>query len=236
MSYTWTTEFDCDHKTNWWYVIKDTPFDINSLKAKRRYEINKGSKNFAVKEIEPAKWCDQIFAVATAAYATYPEAYRPDISHDVFISKVEKWNFYKVYGAFSVSDGAFCGYACLIRNGMCIDFCMLKAIPSYEHLGLNAAIVNQILVDHEDFLNNGGYICDGARSIQHETAFQNYLEKYFEFRKAYCELHILYKPIIGFALKTIYPFRKLLYKINGWNIISKINALLQMEEINRMKF
>ena len=36
----WTTEFDCGCETEWWYVVKDTPFDIGSLKAKRRYEIN----------------------------------------------------------------------------------------------------------------------------------------------------------------------------------------------------
>lgn len=39
----WTSSFDCGHETNWWYVIKDTPFDINELKKKRRYEIRKGN-------------------------------------------------------------------------------------------------------------------------------------------------------------------------------------------------
>ena len=42
----WTSDFDCNEKTNWWYVIKDTPFDISKIKAKRRYEINKGMKFF----------------------------------------------------------------------------------------------------------------------------------------------------------------------------------------------
>ena len=37
----WTTDFDCGSETNWWYVIKDTPFDINALKSKRRYEIKR---------------------------------------------------------------------------------------------------------------------------------------------------------------------------------------------------
>ncbi len=40
----WVTDFDCGYETNWWYVIKDTPFDIDALKAKRRYEITKGLK------------------------------------------------------------------------------------------------------------------------------------------------------------------------------------------------
>lgn len=48
----WTSEFDCSYETNWWYIIKDTPFDIANMKAKRRYEINKGLKNFDVLEIK----------------------------------------------------------------------------------------------------------------------------------------------------------------------------------------
>lgn len=52
----WTTDFDCSYETNWWYVIKDTPFNISELKAKRRYEINKGIKNFEVKQIDPCEF------------------------------------------------------------------------------------------------------------------------------------------------------------------------------------
>ena len=42
----WHSDWDCGYKTNWWYCIKDTPFDISALKSKRRYEINKGNKFF----------------------------------------------------------------------------------------------------------------------------------------------------------------------------------------------
>ncbi len=231
----WTTDFDCGYETNWWYVIKDTPFDISALKAKRRYEINKGKKNFTIRQINPAQWSEEIYQTAVTAYATYPEAYRPNVVHDQFVAGVRNWNFYKVYGAFSVEDNLFCGYACLKKQGEYIDFCVLKAMPAYEKLGLNAALVNHILVDHKEFLNSGGYICDGARSIQHETAFQDYLEKNFGFRKAFCNLHIAYKPVFNFAIKVIYPFRKLINKLGGISLARKLAALLQMEEINRMK-
>jgi len=232
----WTTEFDCGYETNWWYVIKDTPFDISALKAKRRYEINKGNKNFNVKEINPKEWVEDIYAVAVAAYATYPESYRPNVSHDQFVSDVLGWDFYKVYGAFSVEDNSLCGYACLNKRnleGNYINFTLMKAIPDKERLGLNAAMVNKILEDHKDFLNNGGYICDGARSIQHETAFQDYLEKYFGFRKAYCRLNIVYNPKYSFIIKIAYKFRKLLRKLEFISVIRMANALLRMEEINR---
>lgn len=69
----WTTEFDCGYETNWWYVIKDTPFNISELKAKRRYEINKGTKNFDVRIINPIDYVEEIYAVFSAAYSSWPE-------------------------------------------------------------------------------------------------------------------------------------------------------------------
>ena len=229
----WTSDFDCGYETNWWYVIKDNPFDISALKSKRRYEIKKGNKNFSVKEINPAEWCEDIYKVTISAYETYPESYRPQISHDQFIDIVKNWSFYRTYGAFSIDDNTLCGYACLLKDGIYIDFCMMKAIPEKEKLGLNAAMVNRILVDHEDFLVNGGYICDGARSIQHETAFQDYLEKYFEFRKAYCKLHIVYSPRYKKLVDLAYKLRNLIKMFDKIPMARKINALMKMEEIYR---
>ena len=232
----WTTDFDCGYETNWWYVIKDTPFDISCLKAKRRYEINKGNKNFCVKEIAPREWVEEIYNVAIAAYKTYPKSYRPNIVHDDFVASISEWNFYKVYGAFSLQDESLCGYACLTKpyeNGSYINFTIMKSIPEQEKLGLNAAIVNKILTDHNDFLGAGGYINDGARSIQHETAFQDYLEKYFGFRKAYCKLSILYKRKMSLIINILYPFRGILHRIKSIAVVRKVEALLRMEEIYR---
>lgn len=232
----WTTDFDCGYETNWWYIIKDTPFDIGALKAKRRYEINKGKKNFYVEEIKPEEWAESIYAVAVAAYSTYPESYRPNISHDQFISDVMNWDFYKVYGAYSLENKSLCGYACLNRknlDGCCINFTIMKAMPDKEKLGLNAVMVNKILVDHEGFLNSGGYICDGSRSINHETSFQDYLEKYFGFRKAYCHLHVQYNPKIEWLIKLLFPIRNIFDSFDRIAIFHSINSVLKMEEICR---
>lgn len=67
----WTEDYDCQQKTEWWYVIKDTMFDINELKAKRRYEINKGKKNFEVRRIDHSIYVDDLFKVQIAAYQSW---------------------------------------------------------------------------------------------------------------------------------------------------------------------
>ena len=76
----WTENWDCGKETEWWYVIKDTPFDISKLKAKRRYEINKGIKNFEVKPIDPVSFVEDIYRVTVKAYSGWPEKYRPNVS------------------------------------------------------------------------------------------------------------------------------------------------------------
>lgn len=231
----WTSDFDCGYETTWWYVIKDEPFDISSLKAKRRYEINKGRKNFEVHEINPKEYAEEIFDVTVAAYSSWPEKYRPNVEREKFVSSVNGWNWYKVLGAFSIEDNALCAYALLSKKNNFVEFCVLRVKPECERLGINAAVVAEILDVHKEFLENGGYICDGARSINHETAFQDYLEKYFGFRKAYCHLNIEYKPIMKLLINVLYSFRSLLLKLDYIGIVHQVNAVLKMEEICKEK-
>ena len=228
----WTTEFDCGIMTDWWYVIKDTPFDISALKAKRRYEINKGLKNFEVRPIVPGDYAADLYEVAIAAYETYPASYRPDVARETFIRETERWITYKSYGAFARETNELCGYVLLREEERYINFEVQKTIPAYERLGVNAALIYRILEDHTHFLVDGGYICDGSRSINHETAFQDYLEKYFGFRKAFCKLHIRYSKRIGAIVNLIYPFRGLLSRLGG-SKMHKVSGLLKMEEIVR---
>lgn len=229
----WISDFDCEEKTNWWYVIKDTPFDINSLKSKRRYEINKGNKFFDVVEIDPCSYKDELFIIHSKALASYSRSKLQSIDYNHFSHSISSWKFYKFYGAFHKESGNLCAYALLNKQHTFIDFTSLKSIPEFEKYGLNTALVYKILLDHSDYLNASGYICDGSRNINHETAFQDYLEKYFGFRKAYCKLHIKYNFALDYLIKLIYPFRNVLIKFDKIRFIHLVNSILKMEGIVR---
>lgn len=229
----WTTDFDCGEETSWWYVIKDTPFDPAAQKAKRRYEINKGKRHFDVRPISAVDYVDEICRIQVAAYACYPAKYRPSVNRERLAEELAGWRFYRVYGAFSRDDGRLCGYSVLNRNGDYISMVMQKALPESEGLAINAAIVATILEDHEELLRTGGYLCDGARNVQHETHFQDYLEKYFGFRKAYCHLHLRYHPRIAVLVRLLFPFRSILRRMDGQRLIHRINGVLRMEELRR---
>ena len=110
----WTDQFDCGYKTEWWYLIKDDEFDVSKLKAKRRYEINKGTKNFVVKKIDPKQYLEDINRIREALFAQYPEEYRKDNDKDTTnrMYKIQQNNNnWITIGAFSVDNGMLCGYA-----------------------------------------------------------------------------------------------------------------------------
>ena len=150
----------------------------------------------------------------------------------LYAAGLPNWEDCLVYGAFSRETGELAGYG-LLRYAApdFLDFLVLEADPAWERQGVNAAIVAGILEENRDFLQRGGILCDGARSIHHETNFQDYLEKYFGFRRAYCVLHLAYPPKIRWAVRAAYPFRGLLAKLDGIGVVHQLNGVLKMEEI-----
>ncbi len=234
----WTSDFDCGYETEWWYTIKDSQYDIQSLKAKRRYEITKARRNFIVKVINPLEYAEELYSVQVAAFSAYPAKYRPTVNHDLFIENVKKRKD-TIFGAFWTGEensglrGKFCGYSAVGVNGKCIEYRVHKAIPEYEKNAVNFALVDGVLKYYEDNLANGCYISNGQRSTNHETAFNDLLERYFGFRKAYCKLQIVYRPGLGWLIKILYCFRNLLKRFDDIRIVHLVNAVLTMEEIRR---
>ena len=232
----WTTDWDCGQETNWWYVICDRPFDISALKASRRYEINKGNKNFDVKRIMPHEYAEQLYRVHIAAVKSYPKKNQVLLTFDEYkqsIKNMESNKQNRFYAAFLKGTDDVCGFIIGTFDEHYFELTTQKADPAYEKIQVNAALVDAFLADNADLLAQGIYCNDGARNINHETAFQDYLEKYFCFRKAYCKLHIVYRPGFGLLIKFLFPFRKMLMWLDNIPLFHQVNGVLKMEEIVR---
>lgn len=203
------------------------------MNSKKRYEINKGKKNFDVRVINPKEYIDEIFDITVAAYSSWPSKYRPVLNEMIFKKRIELWSRKVVVAAFNKENGCICGYAYLTEYDDYAGFNVLRVRPECEKQAINAAIVNGILEHYADKLTSGFYILDGERSINHETAFQDYLEKYFEFRKAYCSLHIEYRSQFKWVIKLLYLLRGFWRRMDNIGVIHQLNSLLSMEEIVR---
>ena len=136
-----------------------------------------------------------------------------------------------VFAAFYKDDGDMAAYAKLVDKGSYVDFTVLRAKPKAEGLAVNAAIIYSIVEYYRNRFDGKFFISDGERSIRHETAFQDYLEKYFEFRKAYCKLNIKYRRFLGIIVAIIYPFRNLIRSETKTG--NYIHSILKLEYIKR---
>lgn len=228
----WTSNFDCGYETDWWYMIKDTPFDLQSMKSSHRYKINKGRRYFDVCVIDPKEYREELYHVQVAAFSDYPTAYRPWVDEGAFKSSIDQWSEFITFGAFFRESGELAGYALLQqKDEKWIQMIVQKVDPAYEKYQINAALVEKTLSYHEDFLSKGGIICDGERNVVHKTNFQEYLEKLFGFRKAYCNLHIVYNPEIEWIIWLLLRFRKVLASCDRMRLVHKINAVLEMDRL-----
>ena len=175
----WTADFDCGHVTNWWYVIKDQPFDLSALKAKHRYEINRGIKNFDVMIINPQEYIDELYKVFIAAYSSWPLKYRPLFTLTDMTDLAKKLAddpSIICYGAFFRTTGELCGFLQIPTYEFHAELQSQRVKPEYEKYQVNAALIYCSLEDNRSKLESGSYyILDGARNINHETSFQDYL-------------------------------------------------------------
>lgn len=130
---------------------------------------------------------------------------------------------------FFRGTGELCGYSIINEHTDWAGFSVQKMKPAFEKYQINVTLVYGILERYNSKLGCNFYICDGERNILHETAFQEYLKKYFEFRKAFCKLNLVYRKPIGVAVAVLMPFRKVLNRFDSIPLIHKVNGVLQME-------
>lgn len=222
----WISDFDCGYETQWWYTILDHPFDIDKIKAKHRYYIKQGLKNFKVVPIDFKKYTERILKILNTVRT---EEYRlPTVNG---ISEPKGNELY--LGAFESDTEELVGYAILTEHPEYVEFTSLKVLPEYEKHSINAAIIYSIIERYNDRLGEM-YISNGSRTINHSTAFNDYLIRMFEFRKAYCKLHIRYRWWVRPAVKILYPARGWIESKKDKNhVLQLISGVLKMEEIVR---
>ena len=232
------SKFDLPKETEWWYCIKDDAFKLDNLKSKRKNIVKKGKDNFLTKEIDPQLYIEDFYEIMCKSILEYNHKVQIDIKEVerkcAYLSKNQNC---KIIGAFfRECPSKLVGYLWLSRNGKCINLVEQHVIPEYEKLQINAALVLFACEILNNDLEKGYYLSDGERNILHQTAFQEYLEKYFGFRKAYCDLNIVYRPWVAILVHLLFPFRN---KINEFvkkhdiSITKKINSVLLLETIRR---
>lgn len=228
----WITDFDCDLETQFWYIIRTDPYETEKLSKSTRKHIRQALKKCYVREIEDNE-VGKMYSCYRAAYKRYKKAdnFRSYESiKEEFFNRKEKNMFY--YGAFELETNCLIGFFICTCHKDYFEINMSKFNPEFMALRPSDALHDYVL---KLWMNKPEikYVSSGSRSLNHETNVQEYKINTFGFHKAYCKLHIQYRPCIYPIVKVLYEFRHLLKKLDEYKTIHAINTVLRMEEISR---
>ena len=226
----WTSDFDCDNETEFWYIIKDSFNGIDEYSSNTRKSIRKGLKNIDVRIISKEHLISEGYEVYRQAFNRY-NTHIVMKSENEFINEIEElldtWDY---WGAFTTNGIMIAFSMNQVVDGSC-NFSATKFHPSFLKLRTSDVLFFKMT---EYYLNNLGlkYITGGTRSMSHDTNIQTEYIRKFKFRKAYCRLNVVYSFWIGILIKIIYPFKNIFYLFNN-RFITKIQTLIEHEKIRR---
>jgi hypothetical protein len=227
----WTTDFDKSNKTEFWYVINDLNSGIDDYSTNTRSKIRRGLKKLEVKMITKADILNSGYIVYKKSFSRYRSFHKP-LDKSSFISYILKLDGNRdFWGVFLKGTNNLVAFSQNKIYDNCCDYDEIRFSPEYLKLYTSYALfytMNQFYLNKLKFR----YVNDGARSIAHNTNIQSFLIKKFRFRKAYCDLHIVYSFKFGVFLNTFYIFRKLIGLFNI-EVFLKLKTVLNQEHIRR---
>ena len=225
----WTSDFDSENETEFWYVICDQKFHISDYSRNTRNQIRRGLRNCKVELINKEIVIKNGFDNYNAAFRTYNTHLRSkniEEFKEELINLSDEWEFWGIF-----HKEKMIGYS---QNRVIDNYCdysTIKIYPKYLKMYASYALFYEM---NKYYLNEKRlkYVSDGARSISHQSNIQDFLIKKFKFRKAFCQLHLLYQPRIKMIVDLLYPFRNLILNIN-LNLLQKIGIVLKQEALIR---
>ena len=233
----YTTDWDCGYRTQWWYCIKDSPISLEALTSKARYRIKKGLKNIEVvllSKNEVLLWHEQIKKCFLESFEDYPVKYRPrNPNAESFVKWLVKDGSLDIWIGVNAETHQLCGFATCKRHDDYISMVNVKIPSRCLKTEINAALGYRIV---EYYINNRNYkyVCDGERSIRHETHYQEFLIRVLGFRYAYCKLKVIYSLNMKRVIQLLFPIRKLFMKCSDLHpMVYNIACVLKQEEIAR---
>ncbi|WP_345970027.1 hypothetical protein WCX72_12320 [Sulfurimonas sp. HSL1-6] len=227
----WISDFDRGKEMAFWYIIKDTPDTLESLGRKVRYEVRRGLKHCTVRRTGADDIAENGWPVHVKAFEKYRSSAGPG-SREMFVASIRKmqepfWEFWSVLDP----EGIMIAFAATRITEGCCKYDTVRFDPDYFHLNPSEALFYTL---NDYYLHQKGvrYIDDGARSLAHDTSVQQYLIRKFGFRKAYCRMHVVYRPSVQLAVRLLYPFRRIIASFRN-KFAARVTVLLKHEEVRR---
>ena len=205
------SDFDKAKDDIFYYVIKDGEFSMETIPSKTRNMVRRCMKGLSIKRVDDAQ-----NIINRGDNVVLSEHRR--FSRKGFASKVrdkEQWekgmkdaqeNGQEFWGAFC--DGIVAAYAVTrVKDGM-VDLVTWKC--DYERFNNMYPSYGLVYVMTEYYLKQPGirYVNDGNKSFTEHSEVQEMLISKFGYRKAYSNLHVIFKWWLKIIIVLLSPFEK----------------------------
>lgn len=223
-------DWDCGKETNFWELICDTYYPIESLPSKTRNQVRRSLRDCEIRIITVNKLLE------SDGYNVYKKSFERYRDVTVQIASREQWEtaitaqstIYEFWGVSQKDTGLLIAYGMNSVQGQGVNYNTLKAIP--EFMNKHYPYFGLLFEMNRYYLSEKGYkyVSDGFRSITGHSNIQPFLEKNFLFRKAFCRMDIYYKPWLKALIAIAYPLRHMIP-------VRSLKNLLNLEAIRRGK-
>lgn len=217
-----TFNWDKETTSSFWYVIKDSYNGLSDIPSKYRGRVKKALDNFEIKIISK----DQMLESGLEVWQKACEHYKVKASiptRESFEKTImDLDDSYELWGCYHKESERMAAFAINKVFEEYVDYKTMKYHPDFlakyhPSYGL-IFMMNKYYIEEKGFL----YVLDGARSITDHSDIQPFLIQKFNFRKAYCDLQLFYKPWLAIAIKLLFPLRRIVTN-------KKMVALLKQE-------
>lgn len=213
-------DFDCGQETSFWYVIKDGFGGMEELSSKMRNQVKKCFKTMRVAQLTPVELKENGYPVFVEASNSYKVESVPPTQEE-FNTRIDNAEENEFWGCYDIETDKLVAFSMnAVTNDSC-EYRTMKAIPAFQKQYAYYGLIYEM---NRYYLEERGlkYVNDGGRSITNHSNIQPFLIEKFNFKKAYCHFDIYYKWWLRVAVRTLYPFRKLIK-------VSQVQSLLNME-------
>lgn len=206
-------KFDCQEKTNFWYIICDKFLDLEKLSHNTRKKVRASLRKLEFQLVDLETLSCEGFPLVEKAFSSYKIKERSMSKNDfnTFVDHCKEFH-YDIWGIFDRESLNMIGFCCVrVWDDACdydfsvIDPAFLRQNTSYPYYGLYHELTRHYLCER-----HFRYVSAGSRTMTEHSHIQDFLEEKFGFRRAYSHLHVTTKWWLRVAIFLLKPFRKIL--------------------------
>ncbi len=224
-----TYDFDCPEETSFWNLIKDQYGGLEELSGNTRKKVRRSLEKIEFRKISNEFIKSQGYPILKASFEDYPVKDRLMTPHtfEAYMDECAQKD-YDYWGLFDWEDESFIGFFTVMLWPDACEYGLVAVMPEYKRQSTAYPYYGLFHTMNEYYLKELGlrYVTDGARSITEHSNIQDFLIEKFHFRKSYCRLSVHYNGWMKIAVKTLYPFRKII-------TLPRVKAILNMEAMQR---